>query len=451
MMISGATDVVWTYPLSCFTSLCEILMSAFNALKHALLKLKQPEGVFLSLSFSLPSVSLLGWLKAQTHYPQIYLSDKDDQGEVAAIGKAWYTDQAELPENINKARLYGGMGFSNHATWPDFPHCRFVLPRLEIRRQGRVTKLVCNLYWATSDFASQVNITLALLDSLNPAETLTRQSIHILQRQDTPNKQDWRNLVEQVTDEQFQQHTAKVVLSRRTQLTSSNSVDHYALLHQWQMVNPNCFQFMFSFTPDSHFIGCTPERLYLRSGARLTTESLAGTMPRGISSEEDEKLSHTLLHDHKIKHENQLVLDDILAQLSKVSLDIGLDKVSILKLNQLQHLKQRIHAYLKPDASDHDLLNALHPTPAVGGTPRKSALAFIKQNEPYSRGWYAGAIGVLSQQQSQFAVAIRSALIQHNQITLFAGAGIVKGSDPALEWQELEHKIATPLSLFKLN
>ncbi|MCE2594093.1 isochorismate synthase [Motilimonas cestriensis] len=426
-------------------------MSAFNALKHALLELKQPEGVFLSLSFSLPSLSLLGWLKAQTHYPQIYLSDKDDQGEVAAIGQAWHTDQAEIPNDIHKARLYGGMGFSSHSIWPNFPHCQFVLPRLEIRRQGRITKLVCNLYWATSDFVSQVNTTLALLDSLNPAEALAKQSILISQRQDTPNKQDWRKLVEQVTDDDFQQLTAKVVLSRRTQLTSLTQVDQCALLHQWQMVNPNCFQFLFSFSPDSHFIGCTPERLYLRSGARLTTESLAGTMPRGATTEADEKLSYILLHDQKIKRENQLVLDDILAQLSKVSLDIGLDKIGILKLNQLQHLKQRIHAYLKPDASDHDLLNALHPTPAVGGTPRKSALAFIEQNEPYPRGWYAGAIGILSQQQSQFAVAIRSALIQHNQIALFAGAGIVKGSDPELEWQELEHKIATPLSLLQLN
>ena len=172
-------------------------------------------------------------------------------------------------------------------------------------------------------------------------------------------------------------------------------------------------------------------------------------MPRGDTRVDDEALSHTLLNDPKIKHENQLVLDDILARLNRVSLDVGLDQIGILKLNHVQHLKQRIHAYLKPDASDHDLLSALHPTPAVGGTPRASALAFIQQYEPYRRGWYAGAIGVLSQQHSQFAVAIRSALIQHNKITLFAGAGIVKGSVSALEWQELEDKIATPLSLLQ--
>ncbi len=426
-------------------------MLAFETLKHTLTTLRENDEGFISIHVTLPQVSLLAWLKAQSQFPQIYLGDKNHQGEVACLGCAWQTDTAQLPNALNKARLYGGMGFSATSQWPDFPHCQFVLPRIEIRRQGKVTKLVCNLYWADSDFATQVRETLALLANIKTPTGLSFQPTQLLQRQDLPDQANWQKMVKDVTKASFQQHTAKVVLSRQTKLTLANEIDHHGLLHQWQALNPNCFSFLISWSAQAHFLGCTPERLYLRSGARLTTESLAGTMPRGTNQDDDEQNSDALLHQGKFKRENQLVLDDILAHLKQVSDDIGLDTIGILKLNHIQHLKQRIHAYLKPAASDHDLLSALHPTPAVGGTPRDNALRYISEHEPYQRGWYAGAIGVLNQQQSQFAVAIRSALIRNHQVCLFAGAGIVKGSLPIHEWQELEHKIATPLQLLTGN
>ena len=96
---------------------------------------------------------------------------------------------------------------------------------------------------------------------------------------------------------------------------------------------------------------------------------------------------------------------------------------------------------------DWQLLAALHPTPAVGGAPREAALAFIRESEPYDRGWYAGACGMLSRETSEFSVAIRSARITAQGISLFAGAGIVAGSEPAPEWAELDNKIANVLSL----
>ncbi|MFO6425321.1 isochorismate synthase MenF [Motilimonas sp. KMU-193] len=426
-------------------------MLAFNTLKHTLTTLRANDEGFISIHLPLSPISLLAWLKAQQQFPQIYLGDKNHQGEVACLGCAWQTDTAHIPATLSKARLYGGMGFSASSQWPDFPHCQFILPRIEIRRQGKINKLICNLYWAETDFATEINATLALLANLSEPSKLDFQPSQLISRQDLPNQNDWSKLVRHVTKASFQQHTAKVVLSRQTKLTLANAVDHHSLLHQWQALNPNCFSFLISWSAQAHFLGCTPERLYLRSGARLTTESLAGTMPRGSNQDDDQEYCEALLHQRKFKRENQLVLEDILAHLKQVSYDIGLDTIGVLKLNHIQHLKQRIHAYLKPEANDYELLSTLHPTPAVGGTPRENALQFINQHEPYQRGWYAGAIGVLNQQQSQFAVAIRSALVRSNEVCLFAGAGIVKGSLPEHEWLELEHKIATPLQLLTVS
>ncbi|MGS0727342.1 chorismate-binding protein, partial [Shewanella sp. 0m-11] len=101
----------------------------------------------------------------------------------------------------------------------------------------------------------------------------------------------------------------------------------------------------------------------------------------------------------------------------------------------------------KPGVNDFQLIQALHPTPAVGGLPKESAMNFIRQQEGYVRGWYAGACGYFNKHESEFAVAIRSALIEPGRINLFAGAGIVAGSEADKEWTELENKLTTILSI----
>ena len=93
--------------------------------------------------------------------------------------------------------------------------------------------------------------------------------------------------------------------------------------------------------------------------------------------------------------------------------------------------------------SDADIVSTLHPTPAVGGSPTREAVAWIRANEPFARGWYAGPIGWVGYDSSEFAVAIRSALIDGTSLSVYTGAGIVPGSDPAREWQEIEDKMGT--------
>jgi menaquinone-specific isochorismate synthase len=256
-------------------------------------------------------------------------------------------------------------------------------------------------------------------------------------------------LVEQVTNASFQRHTAKVVLSRATRLLCRDPIAPWPLLAAWQENNPNCFQFAFHFSDQRTFIGCSPERLFKRKGRALITEALAGTSLRSDLPEEEQRLTTMLLTDAKIRRENTLVVEDIRQRLATLCDDFEVAPTSILKLMHVQHLKHRIHGYLKESTSDTQLLASLHPTPAVGGTPREQALAFICRHEPYQRGWYAGVCGYLSEQRSEFCVAIRSALIDHRTIQLFAGAGIVNGSDAEQEWQELNTKIHTLMTLLE--
>ncbi|HBQ78333.1 MAG TPA: isochorismate synthase, partial [Erwinia persicina] len=149
-----------------------------------------------------------------------------------------------------------------------------------------------------------------------------------------------------------------------------------------------------------------------------------------------------LLEDKKNQWENGLVVDDIRQRLAGAVTGLEVMPAELLPLRHLQHLRRRIRArLLQPD--DADCVARLQPTAAVAGLPRAEALAFIRQHEPFARGWYSGSIGYLSQSQSEFSVVLRCALVAESRVRLYAGAGIVSGSDPEQEWHEVESKAAT--------
>jgi menaquinone-specific isochorismate synthase len=106
----------------------------------------------------------------------------------------------------------------------------------------------------------------------------------------------------------------------------------------------------------------------------------------------------------------------------------------------VQHLLTAIRAERKSGVSDADIITALHPTPAVGGLPRGPALVMLRMLEPYERGWYASPIGISSSSFADIAVGIRSAVVSGNELYMFCGAGIVRGSEPDAEWRELDNK-----------
>lgn len=417
---------------------------------------------FVRLRVAIEIRSFLGWLAAQPLYPRIYWHARGPgRPEYVALGAI---HELTEPHAIKQAcastanqdhddspRYYGGLAFDpTQPGWQGFGPCRFVLPRIELVRRGECISLCLNLWLDDANLEAELQAADAALDALCPEAPLPALQKQPWQRQDYPGPAQWQTLVERVTDPDFQAHTPKVVLSRESVLTrqrSEGDLCPWAMLDQWAGRAKDCFHFGFQFSPEQAFIACSPERLYRREASRLFTEALAGTIRRAGDETTDAQLAAELMADSKNRLENRLVHADILNRLAPLSDNATLTEPRILKLRLLQHLKCDIEAELRPGVSDWQLLNALHPTPAVGGAPREAALAFIREFEPYDRGWYAGACGMLSRETSEFSVAIRSARIQPGSVTLFAGAGIVAGSEPAAEWTELDHKIANVLSL----
>ncbi len=190
------------------------------------------------------------------------------------------------------------------------------------------------------------------------------------------------------------------------------------------------------------FLGATPERLVRRRGRRVDTEALAGSIARGSAN------AARLLASAKERHEHQLVVDDIVRRLRPLCGGLRLPAVPHVRaLRDVQHLATPIAGVLGRRRHVLELVEALHPTPAVGGVPTTAALDWIREHESEPRGWYAAPVGWLDAAgDGEFAVALRSCLLSGHRAHLYAGAGIVADSDPRREYTETELKTRTLLT-----
>jgi menaquinone-specific isochorismate synthase len=224
-----------------------------------------------------------------------------------------------------------------------------------------------------------------------------------------------------------------VVLARRVEIDCSSTIDPIDLCRS--IDSPGRTIFIIQPTAQSAFLGASPEILYQRQGRSIACDALAGTRPIHRKDE--------LLQSEKDLHEFRIVRNRIVDALSDLcQMSPTSSPHTIRSTPQVGHLYSQINAILKDRITDDALLNALHPTPAVGGHPTREALSFIRKREPFERGLYAAPIGWMSRAKAEFAVGIRSCLIQKKRAYLYAGTGIVEGSDPKLEWDETEHKLS---------
>ncbi|MCE9686178.1 isochorismate synthase [Shewanella sp. AS16] len=439
-----------------------VFLAALGTLEDRLKRLPASSQPRLRLTVDCGAVNPMEWLAGQALYPRLYWCGRDNGEEVAAVGicQDFRFESADDPglaallqhtaAHTGNARLYGGVAFdATGPAWSEFGYARFVLPRVELTRRAGNYQLSVNLNSENAGLAAEREAALAALLSLLPPRPLPqREASAVVGRSHNPEFPRWQTLVTQITSANFNRHTPKVVLARQTRLDFERDLCPWSLLRRWQQLNPGCFQFGFQFGPGASFISCSPERLYLRRRNLLQSEALAGTARRGANEAEDTSLANELLADSKNAEENLWVKQDILTALAPLSERVEAEAhPRIFKLAHVQHLHTSIHARLKRETGDRQLLQALHPTPAVGGYPRQSAMTFIRGHETEPRGWYAGACGYLSADETEFAVAIRSAYLQGKQVCLYAGAGIVAGSRPEAEWRELDNKLATVLSI----
>ena len=253
----------------------------------------------------------------------------------------------------------------------------------------------------------------------------------------------------------------KVVLARRSTMTFREPMDALALVSSLEARDPDAYQFALVHEDGAAFVGSTPERLFAARDGRAASEAVAGTRPRGSDEGEDAALAYEMLLSPKEHEEFSIVREEVRNALARVAkngasgVEAELEK-GVLRHVSVQHLYARLGCALADGTSEADVLRALHPTPAVCGHPRAAALDAIRAAEPFDRGLYAGPLGWIGAESAEFAVAIRSALLETETepkraetsggtvMRLYAGVGVVAAADAVAEWRELNLK-TTPL------
>lgn len=260
----------------------------------------------------------------------------------------------------------------------------------------------------------------------------------------------WKDTVRKATETMKQALVDKIVLAREMRLKLSGEVNIANILYKLLQTQPTSYVFAIVHHEDC-FIGATPERLVKVEEEKLLSTCLAGTAPRGKTEQEDRKIAHELFYDEKNRQEHEFVVQMIKQSIATCCTDIFIpDEPIVYPLKNLQHLYTPVTAKLKKAYSIFSVVEKLHPTPALGGTPKEAALAFIREHELLDRGWYGAPIGWVDHKgNGEFAVAIRSGLIQGDEASLFAGCGVVEDSDPEAEYEETNIKFTPMLSVLE--
>lgn len=245
----------------------------------------------------------------------------------------------------------------------------------------------------------------------------------------------------------------KVVLSRVHDVPLAQSPNPLRLLRRLRAKNPHAFTFALALAsadskPGHVLLGASPELLVSRRGTRVVSSPLAGSAPRSLDPQEDARRAARLLGSAKDRHEHQLVVAQILDDLRPFVRDLRFDlEPLVVPTAALWHLSTRIEGQLRdPQVSSLRLALALHPTPAVCGTPTAAARAFIRDREGFDRGYFTGTLGHVDQNgDGDWIVTIRCAELGPERARVFAGAGIVGNSVAELELSETNVKMRTML------
>ena len=263
-----------------------------------------------------------------------------------------------------------------------------------------------------------------------------------------PSPAEWRDQVAEAVAAIRAGAMRKVVLSRSVAITTDVAAEPFDVVHTLAEQYPRCYAFGWQMYGGT-FVGASPELLVDRRGNEVAANPLAGSAPRGEGEDEDRYLGQELMTSGKDRIEHALVVEDIAARLGEYVSRLDVPAApSLARMATVQHLSTHIGGTLRGDTHVLELTGVLHPTPAVGGTPRDDALAFIAKVESAERGWYTGAIGwVEAGGDGEVALALRCGVLRGPVAHLFAGAGIVADSDPERELVETRLKFKPLLDL----
>lgn len=404
--------------------------------------------------------------------PQIAWSDSADDGErwlalgeidslvvpagagfaaalaVLARARERLTVLSGLSPEPGMVRYIGGLAFDpRHGAnpgWPGGEAARFVLPRVLLRQAGGRTEATVLGTPAPEAHRLIERIRKAAREGFAPA-TRIRVGETVLPE----SRERWTGAVQEVLGAIDSGAVRKIVLSRDILLDSDRPINAWELMRLIHEREPHGMRFCLKFDARSAFIGASPERLVTQRGSSIACDCLAGTIARGNSPEAEARNAAMLLASEKDGREHRIVLEEILAAIAPhVRAVVSPPAPRIMSLAEVLHLWSPIRAQLRQGVTLSELIGCLHPTPAVGGSPRLAAMDLIDALERRPRGWYAGIVGWIGHDAADFAVAIRSGIVRGSRVTAFGGAGIVHGSDPHAEWDETARKAASFIHLF---
>jgi isochorismate synthase len=378
------------------------------------------------------------------------------QGRFAQVATAWRSlaaramVEAAEPSPLPAPICLGGFAFDaarqREPWWEGFPDALLVVPRFLFVSRGGSSWVTASAMAAPdsdpwkADTASATELCGLLLDDDEKDSERGPASDVTFEEDGQANR--WKAMVTSAIQDIRRADIDKLVLARRLRALTSTPLDPRAILRRLRTGYSDCTIFAFSHG-DTTFLGATPERLVRLDGRIVRGDCLAGSTARGATEDEDRLLGEALLTDKKEQHEHALVVGALRNALGPVCAKVNIaDTPTLFRMPNVQHLHTPIEGMLKEEAHVLELVERLHPTPAAGGLPRDTALPRIRSCEPFDRGWYAGPVGWMDARGSgEFVVAIRSALLRGSKALLYAGCGIVAGSDPDREYEESSLKL----------
>jgi menaquinone-specific isochorismate synthase len=355
----------------------------------------------------------------------------------AALRRTWTRVDADRLDLSPK--VFAGFAFdADGIAGEEFPNARLAVPSVLLQRKGDVCAATFTVDRGQPDWRHVVGIWLAragqLFCGVSRRTSSPRGAGPLIRQENDPRDEEWLGRVHRALGEIEAGRLSKVVLSRRVRVAAPQPFDPAAVAAFLGTRYPECIQFAYGDRSGRVLLGATPECLVALHGREVISDALAGTAWQAADS---------LLGDEKAAREQWLVVESIAEALRPfcIRLDIP-PRPEMLRLRHLQHLWSRIRGEVRPEASLLGLVAKVHPTPAVGGVPTPEAMAWLKQQGDIRRAWYTGAIGWLDTEgEGEFHVVLRCALLDRHRADVFAGAGIVAGSDPRKELAETEMKL----------
>lgn len=371
------------------------------------------------------------------------------QAADALLGEGSY---GPFDGRVGRRRLYGGFAFrDDHAQvgeWRAFPAALFHLPRLELvgDADGSVELRLHALLSDEPADALEERLHRDLVRTAGRLESASGWDVHapvadpLLGSEETAGTgpEAWRRAVGEILEAIRGGTVSKVVLARTLDLVPAGSPDPASVaLALWRQ-SRGTHAFLFEPEPGHAIVGAAPETVATLDGGRFHATAVAGSIRRGETNEEQRRNARSLLASTKDREEQRVVVEDMERRLRPLASEVRVqDEPHVLTLARIQHLETEIRARVGEGLHVIELLEALHPTPAVCGLPRDAALRLLRSAEPFDRGWYAGPVGWLDGGgDGVFVPALRTASVHDGRWRLYAGAGIVEGSEAAAEWEE---------------